>query len=268
MMNIFKYEFKMYIKSIIIWSLSISGLFVMFMSFYPTFGSDASIMEKMLANYPEEMLKAFGMGTGLPLSSVLGYLAFSFTFIQICLAMQAANYGFAVLSVEEREFTADFLMSKPVSRTQILSAKFAASFIALLITAAVVSITGLLTTEFFSDGNPYELDKLYMLLSSIIFFQLFFLSFGMAVSVLTRKIRNVLTYSLGLSFGTYILSAIGAIIGGKTLSYFSPFAHFAPNYVLDKGQYDMSLAWISFAVIIVSLITTYMLYPKRDIHSL
>ena len=123
-MNIFTYELKMYRNSIIIWSISIAGLLVLFMGIYPSMAADAALMDMILENYPEAMLKAFGMAGSLSLSSVLGYFTFTFAFVQLCLAMQSSYYGFHFLSVEERELTADFLMSKPVSRRRIIISKF------------------------------------------------------------------------------------------------------------------------------------------------
>ncbi len=268
MMNIFRYEFKMYFKSIVIWSVSIAAIAFMMMSFFPTFGSDVGLMEKIIENYPEEMLKAFGMSGGLSLSSVLGYLVFTFAFVQLCFAIQAANYGFSILSIEEREFTADFLMSKPVSRVTILSAKFLAALLALIITDIIACVSIVISIELFKNGQSYDQNHLWVMLSSIIFFQLFYLSIGMVVSVLMKRIRSVLSFSLGISFGTYILTAIGAIVGGNTLSYFSPFSHFEAGYILEFGKYNMKLVPISFIIIAVSLVATYVLYPKRDIHSL
>jgi len=268
MMNIFKYEFKTYRKSILVWSLSIAAILFVMMALYPTFAKDAEFMEQMLENYPEEMLKAFGMNGNLPLSSILGFLAFLFAFIQLCLAIQAANYGFSILSVEEREFTADYLISKPVSRIQILNAKFGAAFLALIITDVFLAMSTFGAIELYRDGAMYEAKNIIVLLSSVVFFQLFFLSVGMAISVLTKKIRNVLTFALGISFGTYILNAVGAIIGGNTLKYLSPFAHFESGYILEFSKYDMKMAMISIVLTIISLVITYILYPRRDIQSL
>lgn len=268
MLNIFKYEFKTYYQSIFIWVISLAAITFIMFSFFPTFGSDASIMEKILENYPEEMLKAFGMSGGLPLSSVLGYLVFVFAFVQLFLAIQSSNYGFSILSIEEREFTADFLMSKPVSRISILSAKFIAALLALIITNIFVCIIMFAAIEMFKNGQVYEVSHLLILLSSMIMFQLFFLSIGMLVSVLTKRIRSVLAFSMGLSFGMYMINAIGAIIGGNIMTYISPFSHFEPGYILEYGKYDMSLVPISIIIILVSIVGTYVLYPRRDIHSL
>ncbi len=266
--NVFKYEFKMYAKSILIWVASIVLLLVSFMAFFPAFSTDATLLDKMLENYPPELLKAFGMGGTLSLATVLGYFAFIFTFLQLCLAVQAANYGFSILSVEEREFTADYLMSKPVSRQQILIAKFSAALCALTLTNASAWIGSFLAITLFQDGKSYEVDKLILLLATIVLFQLFFLTVGMVISVMVRRIRNVLSFSLGLAFGTYILNTVRAIVGGETLGYFSPFYHFDPAVILEKGNLNIPMVSISVSVVILSIIATFALYSRRDINSL
>ena len=267
-MNIFIYEFKMYVKSVLAWSISIMALLTMFMAFYPTFGSDVAIMDKILENYPKELLKIMGMNTGMSLSSVLGYFVFVFVFIQLCIAIQASNYGFSFLSVEERELTADFLMSKPVSRSKILVSKFLAALLALTITNAVLWITSFTTIAIFSEGKDYNINNLILLLLTIGVFQLFFMSIGMIISVSVKKIRSVLSFSMALSFGLYILNALRNIFGGELLGILTPFYHFEPGYILEKGQYNLPLVFISIGIIIISIVATYILYLKRNIHTL
>lgn len=77
MFNIFKFEFKTLLKSVIIWSVS-TGFDLLMMAFYPTFGKDMDLLNKMMENYPEEMLKAFGMSNAQSLSTVSGFLVFGF----------------------------------------------------------------------------------------------------------------------------------------------------------------------------------------------
>lgn len=267
-MNIFRYEFKGYIRSIVLWSVGIFAIMIMFMAFYPSFGKDAALMDKMLESYPEELLAAFGMNGGLSLSTVLGFLVFAFVFVQLCLAIQSSIYGFSFLSVEERELTADFLMTKPVSRKTIIISKFIAVLTSLIITNVITWVATFVSIELFKDGMEYDSGKVVLLLASIIIFQMFFLSIGMIVSLLVKKVRNVLSYSMALAFGLYILNALRGIIGGELLGIFTPYYHFDPSYILDKGKYDLGLASISLGVIIVSIVASYSLYQRRDIHSL
>ncbi len=267
-MNIYIYESKTYVRSILIWSLSIIGLLIIFMSFYPTFGSNVAFMDKMLENYPEELLHAFGMASGLSLATVPGFLVFVYTFIQLCLAIQACNYGFSFLSVEERELTADFLMSKPVSRNKILLTKFLAAYTALLVTNAATWGGTILSLELFNDGKPYEIKDIILLLLSNFYFQLVFMTFSMLVSVSLKKVRSVLSFSVAVAFGTYMLNAVASILDSDTLGIISPFYHFEPGYILGNGAYHWSVALISIAVILLSIVGTYILYNKRNIHSL
>jgi len=267
-MNIFRYEFKMYRKSIITWALSIAAILIMYMAFYPSFGADVEMMDKLLENYPEELLKAFGMGGSLSLSSISGFLAFTFTFVQLCLAIQASNYGFSILSVEERELTADFLMSKPVSRNTILFGKFFAAFIALTITNIAVWICTYISLALYNNGSEYDSGAVAMLLASNMLIQLFFMSVGMVISVSAKKIRSVLSFSMALSFGAYMINAIRGIIDSKLLGYITPFYHFEPNGILEFGKINWSLGIISLVIIVGSLVATYVLYNNRNIHSL
>ncbi len=115
---------------------------------------------------------------GVDLSTVLGYFGFVFLFVQICLAIQAANYGFSLVSIEEREWTADFLLAKPVGRTQILTSKLLAALSGLTITNVVVWISSFVFINLFKGDRTYEAKPLLLLLLSIVVFQLFFLSRG------------------------------------------------------------------------------------------
>ncbi|MBN2853730.1 MAG: ABC transporter permease subunit [Clostridia bacterium] len=265
-MIIFKQEFKSNFKSCMIWSFSVSILILMFMSFYTSFSKNAEAFNMIMANYPKAMLEAFGM-SGVNLSEVAGYFTFTFLFVQICLAIQASNYGFAVLSLEERERTADFLMVKPVKRISIITSKLLAAVSILTITNIVVWISTFAFVELFRDGKTYDINIFLKMLSCIILFQLFFLAVGMVISVSVKKIGSVLSYSMSLSFGLYIVSAFGSIIGEKKLAYITPFKYFEMNYLVINGHYDRFMIFLCAGIITVSLVASYILYIKRNIHS-
>jgi ABC-2 type transport system permease protein len=263
-MNIFKQEFKMHLRSVITWSVAVAALMYVFMSVFSSLAQEAELLNEMMANFPEELLTAFGMN-GMDLSTVLGFFSFVFLFAQICLAIQAANYGFSLVSIEEREWTADFLLAKPVGRTQILTSKLLAALSGLTITNIVVWISSLGLISLFKGDRTYETKPLLLLLLSIIVFQLFFLTVGLVVSLLVKRIRSVTPYSMALGFGMYVLSVFGDMLGESTLEKITPFKHFEPNYIIQQGAYDAPLVLISVAVIVISLVGSYVLYTRRDI---
>ncbi len=262
--NIFRQEFRMSIRSVITWSVAIALLILIYVSLFSSFAADAALLMTMLSNFPEALLQAFGL-SGVDLSQILGYFGLAFLFVQICLAIQAAGYGFSLVSVEEREWTADFLLTKPVTRSQILTSKLLAALSGLLITDIVVWISSVVFINLFKGDSTYETTTLLLLLLSIVPFQLFFLAVGLVISLLVKRIRSVTPYAMALGFGMYVLSAFGDMLGESTLEKITPFKHFAASYIVEHGAYDLPLVLISVSVIVVSVVGSYLLYTRRDI---
>jgi ABC-2 type transport system permease protein len=196
---------------------------------------------------------------------VLGYFGFAFLFVQICLAIQAANYGFALVSIEERELTADFLLAKPVGRTQILTSKLLAALSGLTITNGVIWASAIGFIELFRGDRTYDPKPMLLLLATIVLFQLFFLSLGVVVSLLVKRVRNVTPYAMGLGFGMYLLNVFGDMLGENVLEKATPFRHFEPHHILGHAAWDLPLVAVSVGVILISLVGSYLLYKRRDI---
>ena len=119
----------------------------------------------------------------------------------------------------------------------------------------------------FSNGRTYETKPLILLLLSIVIFQLFFLSVGMVISLLMKRVRSVTPYAMALAFGMYILSAFGGMLGDVKLELLTPFKHFEPNYIINNAAYDLPLVMITVVVIVVSIVGSYVLYNRRDMRS-
>lgn len=262
--NIYRHEFRTRLKSVIIWSLALTFLIVFFFSLFPVFADQAALMNEFLARYPQELRAAFGMDN-MDLATVMGFYSFIFMFVQLCLAIQASNYGFGLVSIEESELTADFLLSKPVSRASVLNSKLLAVLTSLTITNLVVWVSSFAAILFFSEGREYDMDTLLLLMLSIVIFQLFFLSVGLVISLLVRRVRSVTPYALGLGFGMYVLSAFSGIFGDVKLELITPFKHLDAPYIVQHGTYNTPLVVLNATVTLVSLVVCYWLYIRRDI---
>ena len=263
-MNIYVHEFKQNLKSVIAWSIALFLMIFLVTSIYSGFADEAEILNRTLEKMPQEFLMAFGMD-GLDMATVLGFFSIIMLFVQLCVSIQAANYGFSLVSVEEREMTADFLLTKPVGRTKIMTSKYLAAITSLAITNLVVWVSSFTFINIYRNGRPYDTKILVMLLLTVTFLQLFFLTVGVLISLLPKKIRSVTPFSMGMVFGMYLLNAFGGMIGEVTLEKVTPFKHFDPNYIIRNGSYDLSLVLISVSVIIISLGGGYLLYTRRNI---
>lgn len=266
-MNILCFEFKKYLKTLWIWIGSINLLLLMYMAFYPVLAQDAATLDLFLEHYPEELLKAFGMGGELSLATVAGFFAFSFAFVQLTLATQSAYYGFHFLSVEESELTADFLYSKPIARNRVIFLKYSAVLLTLLLTNLGVWAGSFLSLEWFRGDAGYELWPIISLLLTVPLFQLFFFSLGFLVTALTKKMSGVIGAAVGVAFVLYILNALRRIVGGELLGIISPYYHFDPNYILAGGEWDPLLTSLSLTFIVIANIAALLLFLKRDFRS-
>jgi len=262
--TIYRHEFRTRLKSVVIWSLALTLLVVFFFAIFPVFADQAALMNEFLARYPRELRAAFGMDR-MDLATVLGFYSFVFMFVQLCLAIQAANYGFGLVSIEESELTADFLLSKPVSRRQVLTSKLLAALTSLTITNLVVWVSSFVAISLFSEGRECPPLTLLLLLLSIVIFQLFFFSVGLVISLLVKRVRSVTPYALGLGFGTYVLSAFSGVFGDVTLELITPFKHLDAPYIVQHAAYNTPLVLLDIAVTLVALVASYWLYIRRDI---
>jgi ABC-2 type transport system permease protein len=163
--------------------------------------------------------------------------------------------------------TADFLLTRPVSRSNILTSKLGAALASMLLTDVVMWISMFTAISIFSEGKEYDLPTLLLLLFSVILFQLFFFSVGLMVSLLVKRVRSVTPYSLGLAFGSYVLSAFSGVFGDVKLEYITPFKHFEPAYIVNNGALNTPLVLINVAITVIALVAGYWLYLHRDIHA-
>ncbi|QVK21575.1 ABC transporter permease subunit [Mycoplasmatota bacterium] len=267
-MNIYKFELRNLKKSIMIWGLAVPFALVGYMLFYPMMSGDTAAFETLMANFPEEFLAAFGMNPKLPIFSLFGYFSLTFGMIQIPIAIQASNYGFHILSVEERELTADFLLSKPISRRKIFISKIMAAVTSLTIVNILVWVSSIAVIMIVKGEEVVDLTNVNILLSTTALLQLTFFGIGMVISVSIKKVSSVLTFSMALGFGLYIVASLGSILSSGIFKIISPFSHFNPGFILINGKYEWSLAIVSVIAIVVTIPLSYFLYNKRNIASL
>nr|WP_263324059.1 ABC transporter permease [Neobacillus sp. Marseille-Q6967] len=264
-MNIFMHELRAYRKSTMIWTISLIMIAALFMSFYPSFSKDAEEFTKLLEGYPEAVRAAFGINLD-NFFSILGFYCYALSFITLCGAIQAMNIGTSIVSKEVREKTADFLLTKPVTRTTILTAKLLAAFVSIVVTNLVYLAAAILLAYQVKTVD-FSLNIFILLSLTVFFIQLIFLAIGMILSVIVPKIKSVLTVSLGTVFAFYFLGMFSATTGDEAKRYISPFKYFDTAYIIENASFEMAYSLTGLSIIIVAILASYMVYRKKDIHS-
>jgi ABC-2 type transport system permease protein len=262
-MNILVHELRAYRKSTIIWTISLIAITALFMSFYPSFAKESEGFKNILESYPEAFRNALGINLDT-FFSVLGLYSYGLTYITICGAIQAMNLGTSIVSKEVREKTADFLLTKPVTRTAVLTSKLLAALISILITNIIYLIASSLVMNQVKTGD-FSFNLFIMVSLTLLFIQLIFLAIGIILSVLVPRIKSVLTVSLGTVFGFYFLGMFGT--GDDVKRYLSPFKYFETTYILEFSSYETSFLMAGAIIFILAIAASYFVYTKKDIHS-
>lgn len=264
-MNIFMHELRVYRKSTFIWTISLIAIVALFMSFFPSFTKDTEEFRKLLEGYPAALREAFGINLD-NFFSILGFYCYGLSFVTLCGAIQAMNLGTSIVSKEIREKTADFLLTKPVTRSTVLTYKLLAALISIIITNIVY--VGVATLLAYQVATVYFDVNIFILLSlTVLFVQLIFLALGIIISIIVQKIRSVLTVSLATVFAFYFLGMFSSTSGEEAKRYLSPFKYFDTAYIIEKSSYEASFLITGAVFIILAVGASFFIYGKKDIHS-
>ena len=264
-MNIYKHEFKVNFKTMVGWIVTLCGLVAMLMAFYPMFKNDLDTFLKMLDNFPPTIKAAMGIAVD-SFKSPLGFYTFAITYSLLFAAIQAMNLGIGIVSKEEREKTADFVLTKPASREKILSAKLITVFTVLVITNIFYSIVSWLLLSGVAEES-LAMEKFALINASLFFSQMIFFSIGLVISVSAKKIKVVLPVSLGLVFGFFAVSAFAVTSEDDKLRYLTPFQYFKTEHILMYGSYENIYPVVGALIVIICIAASYLLFKRRDIHS-
>ena len=264
-MNIFLHELKAYRKSTFIWTASLMAIVVFFLSLFPAIAKDYVEFSKVLEGYPEGVRKALGLEIE-SFGNVLGFYSYVFIYISLCGAIQAMILGTSIISKEVREKTADFLLTKPVTRTKVMTSKIFAGVVSLAITNVFYLVATIMMAQYVKTAD-YSSKSIILLTVSLFITQLLFFGIGILISVVFPKIKAVLSISLAIVFGFFVVGMVVATDESNAKRFLSPFKYFEPKYIIAHSKFESNFLFASVGIILVSIIASYMIYKKRDIHA-
>jgi ABC-2 type transport system permease protein len=264
--NIYFQELRMSAKSLLYWTFGMLLMLMFFMLMFPTISQDAALMNQLISNFPPELTRALGL-TALDLSNLMGFFSYSFLFILLIGSVYAMKAGMSVLSEEIRAKTADFLLSKPVSRNIIVTAKVT-SVLSLLVIQTIIYITGAFMIVYLTTNHIFDKTTFLLINLSLLLVQLFFAALGLLLSVIAKKIKTVLPVALGIVFGFYVLQMLNQSLTDSNLAYITPFAYFDTSKIIATGAYDSTYLIIDIIIVLGFMALTYIIYNKKDMPSI
>jgi len=271
-MNIFKFEMRQQRSAVISWTAALSVVCLFFMCLYPAFSNGVASMKDLLANFPKEVLDALNINPDA-MTSVFGFFPFALTYTALVGSIGATYFGMGIVSRENREKTADFLLSKPVARLTAFHAKLLAALCSIAIINAVFVATSILWCLIFAE-QKFNVATLCAMSGTLFFIQLVFAAIGVFVAVYFRRIKAALPVALVVGFAFFLLSAfdtiindgVGAILGKTSvdaMQYVSPTKFFDYQAITRAGCYS-ARPIITTAVWLVILVAASAVWYKRQ----
>lgn len=264
-MNIFMHEIKANMKSFIIWNASMLALlWMMFAEFTAYY--DNPEMADLLDAMPEQVMKAMSMA-GSNLTTVSGFITLASVYLYLILCIYSVILGASIIAKEERDKTAEFFMTMPVSRQKIVAMKMMAGRLLCFLFNAITTATIYLFAMPYDKMEDFNKFMLLMMLG-IFILQMVFMSIGMTLAALMKRPRKVVMASSSLLLVTYIFSIVSSISEDlEFLKYLSPFKYFVAQDLLNNMSYEVEYIVISIGIIIAGLLVTYYVYPRRDLRT-
>ncbi len=264
-MNVYLRELQAYRKSTITWILSLSGLIVTFMALYPAFTQDVEATKELMSSLPEAVRAAFNIALS-NFFTVYGFFGYLLSFAILSGAIQAMNVGTGVISKEVSGKTADFLLSKPMKRSRVMSAKLAAALTVILATNVAFSAVSYFVAASVAK-EPLDGGLLLLLSSTLLLVQLVFLALGALFAVTIPKIKSVVSVTLPTVFAFYIIGMIGDVLENESVRYISPFKFYDPNYIITNQRLEGRYLAVEAAFVLVAIVASYVIYLKKDVGS-
>lgn len=265
MKQLIKVEFKRNLRSLILWTVIIAGLSGLMLLLFPAFKESFSEIESFLDTFPEEFLAAFGLGeSGLDMTTIFGWFGVEgYLFVMLIGGSYAGILGGSILSKEEDDKTIEFLLSKPISRDRVFFGKSIVVLINLFLLNLVVAIV--LLIALLSVG---EFDAVVWLLFSFapLLLQLIFASLSLLISIFITKSRQVMSISLGIVIGMYVVDIISTLTDqAEFLKYFTPYEYVNAGDIVNNESIRFLYLVLGLGIIISATLISWQLYKRKDI---
>lgn len=260
-MTVFLHELKRSKISLIVWTSALSFMLAVCIFIYPEMSSQMSEINEMFANMGN-FTAAFGMDQ-LNFGEFMGYFgAECGNVLGMGGAFFAALAGIAALAKEEKDRTAEFLLTHPISRRRIVTEKLLSVALQITLLNAVVLIVTLLSTVAIGE-NP-DLGK--MLLSFLSYY-LMQLEVGAVTFGISAFIKSgSLGIGLGFAFGSYALNIVSNLMEElEFLKFITPFGYTDSSYVITEGSLEFKYLLSGVVITALAIYLAFYKYEKKDI---
>ncbi len=260
-MTIFNHEIRQGRNSLMIWTSVIAVMLGVCILIYPEMSKQMNGISKMFSNMGG-FSEAFGMDR-INFGEFLGFFGVECgNVLGLGGAFFAALTGISSLSKEEREHTAEFLLTHPVSRQNVVAQKLVSVIVQIVIlNAAAVGITALAVLMI---GESPDIKPLALIFAAYFIMQVEIAAICFGISAFIG--RGGIGLGLGLAAAFYFLNLVSNLTeNAKFLKYITPFGYTDSADIIADGRVEASYLAVGTAVTILGIAAAFWKYGRKDI---
>jgi ABC-2 type transport system permease protein len=237
------------------------------MSVFHTFVENQSKIAGMLSLVPKAALQFKGISNFNDLLSVLGFYAINnIIYMMVLGSIFAIVLSSNILLKEEYNKTAEYLLTRPLTRSEVFLSKLAVISLNIFLLNLITAFAGFIGIEIVKRASfsirAFLILSFYTLLLNILFGAI-----GLFLSTLIKRSKPITTLSIGMVLIFYFIYTISKITeSASIIGYISPFKYVDVN--VTNPVYNLNFWYFLFFAGISSLLVglSYLLYNRKDIY--
>ena len=262
-MTIYIKELKQSFKSLCIWTASIAFMMLVCVLLFPEMKGEMDSVSSIFANMGG-FTAAFGMDK-LSFGQLMGFYGIECgNVLGIGGGFFAALAGISVLANEEKERTAEFLLTHPISRVSIIAQKLLSVLTQVVVLNIVVVAVSLISAAVIDES--FEMKEFILLHVAYLIMQLEISCICFGISAFIR--RGSIGIGLGLALAFYFMNLVCNMTEqAEFLRYITPYAYAEASNIISEARLDTVLIVIGTIIAVIGAAVGFIKYTKKDIVS-
>lgn len=260
-MTLVKHELKQGKTTFLIWTISVGFLLAVCVFLFPEMKKEMDGISETFASMGS-FTAAFGMDR-LNFGTLIGFYAIECgNVLGLGGAFYAALCAVGILSKEEKDKTAEFLLAHPVSRTRIITEKLIAVLTQITAMNLIIYALSIASMVMIGEEIPWKEVNLLHLAYYLLQIELAGICFGIS-SFLSKG-----SVGIGLAIATmmYFLNLIANIAeAADFLKYITPFGYCDGADIVNSLSLDSTMVAIGMVIGIGGIAAAYLHYTRKDI---
>lgn len=260
-MTLFFHELKRDRIRLLVWTAAIAGMLLISILIYPQMTSQMSEMGDMFSEMGA-FSSAFNMDK-VNFGEFRGYFAVECgNVLGLGGAFFAALLGIMALAKEERERTAEFLLTHPISRSYVVSRKLLAILAEILFLNLVVAASAVAAG--LAIGQEIDAKLFAQVFTAYFLLQVEIACVMFGVSAFLRG--SGIGIALGAAFVLYFMNILANLTDeAEPLRYITPFSYADGTAIVSSGAIELKYLLPGLAFTVIGVTLAFAHYNRKDI---